>query len=132
MKVQEEDYQIVKEPNIIDIGIIIQFVKHWWKSAVISDSQGKLLKIKDVNVSELFSQKEFVIYKNSQAVLAWEAEGYTTKNSKTALLVIVENDGIYFTFSQSKDSIYFISQIEMAILSNSNLNRMKSLEAMVA
>lgn len=127
MRVEAEDYQILKDPSPIDVGIILHFMKNWWKNAIISDAQGRLLKITEANMATLFQDREFVIYKNAQAVLAWESEGYSPKNSKTALLVMLEDDSICFTFNSSKASYHFISQLEQAILNNADLIRLKPL-----
>jgi DNA-binding transcriptional regulator YiaG len=123
----EEDYQIVKAPNQVDVGILIRFMRNFWSDSLVSDSKGEISRISEVRVTNLFSQKEFVIYKNRRALQSWEEIGYSTKNSKTALLVIIEEDGIFITYNQDEKSRDLISQINMAIVGNSNISRMPSL-----
>lgn len=119
MKQIDEDYIIQKVPYALDVQTILYFMSYWWTEAFVSDINGNDLSFQTANPQRLFTDREFVIYQNQAAKQRWEQEGYSLDNSKTALLVMIEEDGVYLTYHP--DAVDFICQLEQAVRANASI-----------
>ena len=119
MKQIDEDYIIPKLPHALDVQTILYFMSYWWTDSFVSDINGHDLSLQSANPVRLFADREFVIYQNQAAKQDWDLEGYTSANSLTALLVMIEDDGLYLTYHP--EAADFIGQLEQAIFANASL-----------